>query len=283
MKKGYLTTSDKARIYFEDRGHGSPILFVPGHMCTVRFFDRNAAELEQRHRVIVMDPRGFGNSSKVLHGNSVERHAEDIKELIEFLKLEEVMLIGWSMSGSTVITYAHKYGEKHLKALGLLDAALFPFSSGDWNSYSARDYNMEEWNEKYGGWVLEPNVYYDNFVTRLSCGLETSELELVRREIQKTPPWIGYAVHSDWCHTDTDQYLKELTIPVFLAFGELELEQSTMGRHYHQEIQAYKELHEFKRGGHVFFWVDSRNFDEELLQFMGHIEEQKSIRKQVEG
>ena len=271
MKSGYLTTSDNARIYYEERGKGEPILFVPGHMCTVRFFDKNAAELERYYRVIVMDPRGFGNSSKVLHGNSVARHAKDIGELITFLHLEQVTLLGWSMAGSAVVTYARQSESKHIKALGILDAALFPFSSGDWNSYAARDYNMEDWNEKYGMWVTDPERYYDNFLSRLSCGLNAEDLDMIRAEIKKTPPWIGYAIHTDWCHTDTEQYLDELTVPVFLAFGELTDGRSRMGRRYYEKLSSYRELHEFGNGGHIFFWADSRNFNLKLIEFIKKI------------
>lgn len=272
MKKGYLTTSDRARIYYEDRGQGEPILFVPGHMCTVRFFDKNAELLEKKHRVITMDPRGFGNSSKVLQGNTIERHAQDISELLDLLDLKHVTLLGWSMSGSTVVTYAYRYGESRLKAVGILDAALFPFSSGDWNAYSARGYNMEEWNEKYGLWVTEPDVYYDNFVKRLSCGLKEEELKLIRSEIKKTPPWIGFALHTDWCHTNAEALLPSLTVPVFLAFGELTEGKSSMGRHYMEKIKTYRELHEFERGGHVFFWVDRQHFNEVLENFLDHLD-----------
>ena len=264
MKTGYLRTRDGAHIYYEDRGEGIPILFVPGHMCTVRFFDRCAALLEREFRVIAMDPRGFGNSSKVLHGNTVARHCDDIHELIEYLELEKTVLLGWSLGGSLVMMYAHKYGEGCLGAVGLLDCALFPFSEEEWNRYGARDYDMEKWFRKYGLWLDEPEVYCQNFIKRVGAGMSEPERELVRREIKKTPPWIGYAIHTDWCHTDTEQYLKDLTVPVYIAAGE----DTGMSRHYLEQVGERGELHEFLEGGHAFFWNQAERFEQSLEQFI---------------
>ena len=264
MKTGYLTTSDHARIYYEDRGSGAPIVFVPGHMCTSKFFKKNAVLLAERYRVITMDPRGFGNSSKVLHGNSIERNSDDVKELIEHLELKNVMLIGWSLGGSIVMTYAHKYKELYLKAIGLIDCALFPFSPEDWNQYTAKNYNMDEWCNKYNGWLFHSNRYYSNFMRRIDHGIPEDEYKVLSLEIEKTPPWIGFAVHTDWCHTDTEQYLTGLTVPVLLIAGEDE----SMCWHYFSKLHVYKELYEFKESGHAMFLIEPEKFDRILERFI---------------
>lgn len=268
---GYMTTSDKARIYYEDRGKGIPLIFVPGHMCTTKFFQKNALELEKDFRVVTFDPRGFGNSSKVLHGNDIERHADDIRELIEFLGLEEAVLMGWSLGGSVVVTYAHKYNALHLKGLGLIDCCLFPFSPDDWNSYNSKNYNMNDWNKKYSLWVTDPETYFDNFLLRIRKYLSDEEVSMVREEIGKTPPWIGYALHSDWCHTDAECHLKDLTVPVYIASGNSKGHSTGMGRHYSQVIGTYHELHEFEKGGHILFWVEDQKFNETVRGFMAKI------------
>ena len=83
----FFTTSDGIHIYFEDRGSGLPIVMVPGFLCTTKFFEKNAEVLSKEFRVITMDPRGQGNSSKTCQGNTIRRNAQDIKELIDHLGL----------------------------------------------------------------------------------------------------------------------------------------------------------------------------------------------------
>lgn len=272
MTSGYFKTSDQAYLYYEDRGDGpDTILLVPGHMCTTKFFAKNADELAKHHRVVTFDSRGFGNSSKPLHGNQIERHADDIRELIGFLHLEQVILIGWSLSGSVVVTYADKYEGYRLKALGILDACLFPFSPQPWNSYNSRDYNMDDWNRKYRLWYTDPEQYIDNFVERVSPGLKKEEIAMVREEIGKTPPWIGFALHSDWCHNDCTQMLPRLRVPVIIFSGESKGHSATMGEYYETQITGYCEHHRFRNGGHMLFFIEHEKFNKILERFIGKI------------
>lgn len=272
MKKGYLTTSDKAKIYFEEQGTGDAILFIPGHMCTTKFYKNNVQFfVESGYRVVLMDNRGFGNSSKPLHGNSIDRHADDIKELIDYLGLENVTLVGWSLSGSIVTTYAHKYDGYKLKSLGLLDCCLFPFSPDLWNTYNSKNYNMDDWNEKFILWHTDIDQFVENFVSRVRDDVSTEDALMIAGEIRKTPPWIGFALHTDWCHTDATVYLPEIQVPVIIFSGESKGHGYDMGRYYKTLVKTYCEVHEFDKGGHVLFYSCSEQFNKILKDFISKV------------
>ena len=64
-----------------------------------------------------MDPRGQGNSSKTCQGNTIRRNAQDIKELIDHLGLEHVVLLGWSLASSIVVSYAAEFEQYKLNGL----------------------------------------------------------------------------------------------------------------------------------------------------------------------
>lgn len=269
MRSGYLKTTDGAYLYYEDRGEGDDtLLFVPGHMCTTKFFKNNVDYFAKNHRVVTLDSRGFGNSSKPLHGNCIERHCDDLKELIEYLGLEHVILSGWSLSGSVVMAYAKKYQCRHLKGLVLLDCCLFPFSPDDWNSYNSKNYNMDDWNQKYRLWYSDTEQYISNFVNRVKDGLTEEEQNMVREEIGKTPPWIGFALHSDWCHTDAVSWLPDIEVPVIIFSGESKGHHSTMGEFYQTQIKTYCEHHKFTSGGHMLFFIEHQKFNGILEKFI---------------
>lgn len=272
MKKGYLTTSDNARVYFEDQGAGDAILFIPGHMCTTKFYKNNTPYfLEKGFRVVSIDSRGYGNSSKPLYGNCVDRHADDIKELIDYLGLENVTLIGWSLSGSIVTTYAHKYNGYKLKSLGLIDSCLFPFSPDSWNTYNAKNYNMDNWNETFILQHTNLDQFVENFVSRFRSELTPEDELMIASEIRKTPPWISLALHSDWCHTDATAYLPEINVPVIIFSGESKGHGYAMGRYYKTILKTYCELHEFEKGGHVLFYSCSEQFNNILEAFIAKL------------
>lgn len=272
MKTGYFKTSDGVYIYYEDTVVGdNTIMFIPGHMCTSKFFKKNVDALSKEYRIVTIDNRGFGNSSKPLHGNNIERHADDIKELIDYLKLSRIILVGWSLSGSIVTTYANKYKCYNMKALGLLDCCLFPFSPAEWNYYNSKNYNMDDWNAKYRLWYTEPELYLDNFMNRVKFGLTKEEIIMVLREIKKTPPWIGFALHTDWCHSDCTQFLPNITVPVIIFSGESKGHSSSMGDFYKTQITTYCEHHKFSEGGHVLFMIKHKEFDSILDKFIKKI------------
>ena len=112
---------------FEDYGKdkGDPILILHGYLCSSKFFYKNIEALSADHRLVLMDWRGHGSSSKCLHNLTMDRCAKDVHELIEHLGLEDVTLLGWSMGSSVVMEYYEQFGDEHLKKIGVIDAAAF--------------------------------------------------------------------------------------------------------------------------------------------------------------
>ncbi len=106
----YLETKDGAKIYYEERGEGQPILLVHGWMCSSRFWQKNVPELADEFRVVTIDLRGHGNSCKTLSGHTMAQYARDVRALIEHLGLEETVLVGWSLGGRVVLSYYEQYG-----------------------------------------------------------------------------------------------------------------------------------------------------------------------------
>lgn len=51
-------------LYYSDEGKGTVILFVPGWTMTSEVFVKQQAAFATTHRVIILDPRGQGRSSK---------------------------------------------------------------------------------------------------------------------------------------------------------------------------------------------------------------------------
>lgn len=126
----FFTTSDGVEIYYEVVGTGEPILFVHGggvdSNCWRTTFE---STLKDSHQLIRVDLRSNGKSSHSLE-LSPERNALDIKELIDHLNLEDVLLVGHSMGGALSSAYAEETDDYKLRGIILVDAAL---STGQFN------------------------------------------------------------------------------------------------------------------------------------------------------
>src|SRR5438552_11873891 len=85
-------------IYFEDHGAGMPVVLIHGYPLNGHSWERQERVLlEAGYRVITYDRRGFGRSSQPTVGYDYDTFAGDLGVLLEHLRLEDVVLVGFSM------------------------------------------------------------------------------------------------------------------------------------------------------------------------------------------
>ena len=121
VTSGSITTTDGARLHYLEAGTGAAILFVPGWTGAAGFWEAQIHYFAGSYRVVAIDPRSQGDSSKVLEGNYRERRAQDLKEAIDQLHLAPVVLVGWSMAVGEVLSLVDQFGTSDLQALVLVD------------------------------------------------------------------------------------------------------------------------------------------------------------------
>lgn len=85
-------------------GAGSPVVFVPGWNFSAEVFVHQLTGLADAHEVIAVDPRGHGESSKPLTGNSFPQRGRDLAALLAALDLRDVTLAGWSFGVLDVLS-----------------------------------------------------------------------------------------------------------------------------------------------------------------------------------
>ena len=90
--------SKHARLYFEDEGAGTPILFISGMMCDHGSWGELPSEFSG-HRRIVFDNRDIGRSSLATAPYNIRALADDALAILDHLKLPTAHVIGHSMGG----------------------------------------------------------------------------------------------------------------------------------------------------------------------------------------
>lgn len=98
------------------------MLLLHGLGDSAHIFDDFAPRLTQRYRVIGLTRRGHGQSDKPESGYDTGTLVEDIRQVLERLKIDRVVLIGHSMAGDELTRFATLHPERVIK-LVYLDAA----------------------------------------------------------------------------------------------------------------------------------------------------------------
>jgi non-heme chloroperoxidase len=124
-------------LHLKDEGDGPAIVLLHGWAMSGRFFEAQLTGALPGHRVVVPDFRGHGRSEKVLYGHTVGNYAADIRLLLDELRIERPVLVGWSMGAMVVLEYVKAYGESSVRGIGIVeqppsDLALegLPYASG---------------------------------------------------------------------------------------------------------------------------------------------------------
>jgi pimeloyl-ACP methyl ester carboxylesterase len=267
-----LKTKDGAIIYYEDHGSGQPILLVHGWNCSTKFWQRNVPELSKQFRVVTLDLRGHGNSSKILTGHTISQYASDVRALIEHLGLDDVTLAGWSLGGPVVLSYYEQFrDDSRLKALGLVDANPFPFNPADWNDHTLKNYNYEGMNATFREYMDDPRKFEAGRAAKMfkDGKVTDSDLEWVSAELNKTPVWIGVAAYSDYLMTDYAHVLPTLRIPVIVFASSSEGHKTgiEVGKSIAAQIPNSTFVR-FEGAGHILFYEQPEKFNQALIDFI---------------
>lgn len=267
---GYCETRDGAKIYFEDEGNGRPLVLIHGWNCSGRFWRRNVTGLAEDFRVITMDLRGHGNSSKILSGHTIAGYAQDVRALLEYLDLHDVFLVGWSMGGPVVLAYWRQYLYDHrLSAVGLVDSAPAPFSCGDWNSHGLRNSNIDGMNAALAALTADPRQFYASFtVNMFNNNPSQQDMDWVVGELAKTPPWIAGAIYSDFVTSDYTEVLPTINVPAIVIACDSRLFPAggEMGRYLADRISGAT-FTQFTDAGHILFYEQPVLFNNSLREF----------------
>ncbi|MDN7242349.1 alpha/beta hydrolase [Planococcus sp. N028] len=102
-------------------GEKGPILAIHGLTGTHKNMHYYAEKLKGEYRFIAVDLRGRGNSDETDEETSIFKHAEDILGLLAEMKIDNPILLGYSMGAFISAIVASRL--KSVKALILLDGA----------------------------------------------------------------------------------------------------------------------------------------------------------------
>jgi non-heme chloroperoxidase len=263
----YVEVAPGVELYYESRGSGRPIIFIPGWTFTTEMFSRQLDHFSQNYQAIAIDPRSQGRSTKTLNGNDYLTHGADLAKFIQALDLKDVILVGWSFGCLQSWAYVRHAGLDNLKAVVSVDLSPKPLSTEptDWVEGP-----LDEIAGAYNTYLTSPQGQRDfvsYYATEVMVQRPLSEQELfwILDQSQKTP-----------CHTAAALFAAGMFCN-FLDEARLIAENrptlNIVAEHWADTARAFLNQHTPQArteslGGHMMFWEHADQFNALLEEFL---------------
>ena len=236
----YVKVEPNVKVYVEDLNPDGKktIVFLHGWPGNHNLFEYQFNQLPKLgYRCIGIDQRGFGKSDKPYGGYDYDRLSDDVRCVVNGLKLHDFILAGHSTGGAIAIRYMSRH-----KGYGVSKLALFAAAAPSL--------------------IKRPNFPY---------GLEKEDvIKIIEGTYTDRPKML-----SDFGDTFFFQHiskpfsdLAEINVPTLIIHGiHDKVVPFQLGKVQNQSIRNSKLL-PFEFSGHASFYDQRDRFNEELVKFI---------------
>ena len=112
----HITTDDGVRLYVEQSGEGTPIIFVHEFAGDHRSWEPQVRYFSRRYRCVTYSARGYDPSDvpSDVEAYSQDRARDDIRAVMDALDIETAHVVGLSMGGFAALHFGLHYPERAL-------------------------------------------------------------------------------------------------------------------------------------------------------------------------
>ena len=109
------------KMYYEIHGQGEPVVLLHGSFMTLTNFNwpEMIAALAKSRRVIAVEMQGHGRTADIDRDFSYANLADDIAAMLDYLKIAEADVIGYSMGGGIAMEVAIRHPQKVRKVVSI--------------------------------------------------------------------------------------------------------------------------------------------------------------------
>lgn len=232
------------RIWYAMFGHGDPVILLHGGLANSNYWGNQVRELQKHYRVVVMDSRGHGRSTRNDQPYGYDLMASDVVALLDFLKIPKAAIVGWSDGAILGLDIAMQHPERVSKLFafaansdpsGVADIAQSPV----FNAFIAR---AEKEYEKLSATPRE----FKTFLAQITKMWETQ------------PKW-------------TDADLKRITVPTWIVDADRDEAIKRENTLFMAASIPNAGLLLQPEVSHFSFIQDPEQFTSDVLHFLQHV------------
>ena len=264
-------------IAYEIYGDGEPLILIHGYSYNKSAWITQIDDLSKHFKIIAVDVRGSGESSHPEESFTLESLVEDLKGLMDFLKIEKAHLAGWSMGGMIIQHFVLKYPERAGKLVLFATNAGLPSNEG---AIMLRDslikvYEMRKTDPKAAFFQLAKFMHSTKFRKKMERepnekihGIVTTE-ELIKdsTENQTTPTDLKHLAEIIFNHNTLDR-LHEIKNETLIIVGSKDTLTPVLSNQQIHEKLPNSTLKVIQGAGHKVFFENQPEVNPIVIDFL---------------
>jgi len=264
----YIEVEKGVKLHVTDMGEGKPIVLIHGWPLSDAMYEYQYQYLSRKgFRVIGITLRGFGKSDKPYGRYDFDVFSDDIKVVLEKLKIKNAVLGGFSMGGAVVLHYVTKYDAAHVDKLALFGAA-----APSWKKREGSPYGISE--EDANGLITQTLTAREDLIAGLGSAFVAKEGN-ISKNVEKWLETINLEA-SPYAVTESISALKDLDLRPELSKVKIPtaIFQGTQDKlcPYEFAVELNKGIKnsyiiKFENSGHALFVEEAGKFNSELEKF----------------
>jgi len=205
VKSGHAPVND-IKIWYAVFGNGDPVILLHGGLANSNYWGHQVPVLAKRYRVIVLDSRGHGRSTRSQQPFGYDLMASDVLGLMDFLKIRKAAIVGWSDGAILGLEIAIHHPERLTKLFafaansdpsGVKDIA----QSAVFNAFIART------QKEYEQLSSTPDQY-ESFLNQIRAMWETQpQFSVEQLRGISVPTWIVDGDHDEAIKRENTEFM----------------------------------------------------------------------------
>ena len=181
-------------LHYVSVGQGPAVVMLHGGLANTSYWGNQVSALAAHHRVILVDSRGHGRSTRNAQPYGYDLMADDVVALLDTLKISRADIVGWSDGAILGLDLAMRHADRV--------GRVFAFAANTRTAGVKPD--------------TETNPTFAAFIAR--AGREYAELSPTPTEYQAFLAQISHMWASEPNWSDAD--LRRISAPVLIADGD---------------------------------------------------------------
>jgi len=272
-----ITLKDGAELSYLELGDGQPMVLVHGWSQSGLQWYSQIEEFSKTHRVLALDLRGHGQSSKIDNGYRVYRLAADVKEFMVSLKLDPAILMGHSLGCSVLWAYWDLYGGEDVDRMIFVDNSPYmsdnPTRVGDRRLHVAEGLTPESVFQLALSWANDADGSFSrNFLRQqMTANVSDEVFEKALEQHLLLPRKHAADLFVNVFGLDLRDIVPRVTVPSLYVGGKTSLvDWNSVVLQAEQAAQGTYEIFEEDEGGaHFMFLENPVKFNRIVREFLG--------------